>query len=140
MGGSNKKSGPAVAAPEIRRATLPTSQDYRFENAAQRKDQNRADMAEFIVGATKNIGKHFSEIGALQPKPLSQWKSVQQYSKNPSSGSLQFTPLSPIEVYDDESSAVPQALASSIGNMASGVLSGLSYRGSGLGSNINYKG
>lgn len=142
MGGANQQSGSPTsgAMPEVRKATLPTPQDWRTEALAQQKGQDRENMAKFVMGASQDIAKQFSQIGSTQPKPLNQWRDVQKYSQNPSSNNLQFTPLSPVEIYDDERFAVQQGMISGVGNLASGILSGLSYRGSGSGSNINYKG
>jgi hypothetical protein len=142
MGGANKQGTPAgsMPMPEVRKATLPDAQAYRTEMAAQQKQTDRTGMSDFLLGATKNAFDQMSQSGARQPKPLNQWRSVQKYSQNPSSGNLQFTPLSPVEVYDDDRFAVQKGLVSGVGNLASGILSGLSYRGSGSGSNINYQG
>jgi hypothetical protein len=142
MGGANKQSGSPTsgAMPEVRTATIPTQQDWRNEISAQRGEQDRANMAKLFLGASQDISKQFGQMGSTQPKPLNQWRDVQKYSQNPSSNNLQFTPLSPVEIYNDERFAVQKGLVSGVGNLASGILSGLSYRGSGSGSNINYKG
>ncbi len=144
MGGANKQMGAgAGATPEIRQATLPTAADYRTEFAAQRKDaakaQTQADLAKFIAGSLGNIGSQFGQMQA--PKPLNQWRDVQTYSADPNSGSLQFTPLSPPQVFDDQKNAVALGMVSGLSSLASGALSGLSYNlGSKSGSNMNYKG
>ena len=151
MGGAIKQgasvpmaTGQGQPMPEIRRATIPTAQDWRNEAAAQQKDIDRANMAKFILGASQDISKQFSQMGAQRPaaQPLRQWQGVQQYSKDPNSTNLQFTPLSPMEVYDDERNAVGLGMISGVQGLASGLLGGLSLRmqGSGSGSNINYKG
>lgn len=153
MGGANKQgasapmaTGQNQAMPEIRRATLPTAQDWKNEASAQQRDIDRANMAKFIMGASQDIGKQFGQMGSQRPsaQPLRQWQGVQRYSKDPNSTNLQFTPLSPLEVFDDNRSAVGMGIASGIQGLASGALSGLSFRmqgsGSGSGSNINYKG
>lgn len=132
MGGANKQGAvPAGSTPmpEVRRATLPDAQAYRTEMAAQQNQSDKSAMSDFLLGATKNAFDQMSQSGASQPKPLNQWRSVQKYSQDPSSGSLQFTPLSPMEVYDDDKNAVARGLISGVSNLASGALSGLSYKG-----------
>lgn len=132
MGGANKQGTTPAASmpmPEVRKATLPDAQAYRTEMAAQQKQADRTGMSDFLIGATKNAFDQMSQSGASQPKPLNQWRSVQKFSQDPSSGSLQFTPLSPLEVYDDDKDAVARGFVSGISNLASGALSGLSYKG-----------
>ncbi len=142
MGGANKQMGAGVGAtPEIRQATLPTAADYRTEFAAQRQDaakaQTQADLAKFIAGSLGDIG---SKFGQQQPtNTLNQWRDVQKYSSDPNSGGLQFTPLSPPQVFDDQKNAVALGMISGLSSLASGALSGISY-GKGSGSNMGYKG
>lgn len=140
MGGSNKIGAASASGPEVRRATIPNARDWQKEISAQKNEANRANAARLLFDASQDIAKQFGQMGSTQPKPLNQWRDVQKYSQNPSSNNLQFTPLSPVEIYDDERFAVQKGLVSGVSNLASGILSGLSYRGSGSGSNINYKG
>lgn len=133
MGGSNQQAA-AGAMPEVRRATLPTAADYRYENMMAQKDaikQNQQEqLANYIMGAGQSIAQNMGAFKQPQQSNANQWRSVQNYSQSPGSNLLQFTPLSPQEVFDDNRHAPTSALIGGIGNLAGGVLSGLTMGGS----------
>ena len=136
MGGSNQQSA-AGAMPEVRKATLPTAADYRYENMMGQKDvikrENQEQLANYIMGAGQNIAQNMGAFKQPQSN-ANQWRNVQNYSQTPGSNSLQFTPLSQQQVFDDNRDAPMSALIGGIGSFAGGALSGLTMGGStGLG-------
>jgi hypothetical protein len=146
MGGSNKQpSSGAMATPEIRQATLPTAADYRYEDLMSRQDDiKQQNFANYINNANKNIQESlgaFKQPSGMLRQPRQQqnnsnmWRNMQSYSQSPGSNALQFTPLSPQQVFEVETvfdtnpHAAEKALIGAIGNVASGALSGLSMSG-----------
>ena len=133
MGGSNQQAA-AGAMPEVRKATLPTAADYRYENMMARKDElkrnQQEQLANYIMGAGQGIAENLGAFKQPQTSNASQWRNVQSYSQTPGSNLLQFTPLTPQEVFDDNRHAPMSALIGGIGNLAGGVLGGLTMGGS----------
>lgn len=137
MGGSNQQTA-AGAMPEVRRATLPTAADYRYENLMSQKDaikrNQKEQLANYIMGAGQSIAENMGAFKQPQTSNANQWRNVQSYSQTPGSNLLQFTPLSPQQVFDDNRHAPMSALIGGVGNLAGGVLGGLTMGGStGLG-------
>jgi hypothetical protein len=136
MGGANQKSA-AGAMPEVRKATLPNAADYRYENMMAQKDElkrnQQEQLAQAIMGAGQSIAQN---MGAFRkPSNTNQWRNMQGYSQAPGSNTLQFTPLSQQQVFDDNRNAPLSAMIGGIGSIAGGALSGLTMGGSkGLGS------
>lgn len=132
MGGSNQQA--AQATPEIRRATLPTAADYRYENMMAQKDElkrnQQEQLANYIMGAGQSIAQNMGAFKQPQPSNANQWRNVQSYSQTPGSNLLQFTPLSPQQIFDDNRYAPMSAMIGGIGDLAGGVLSGLTMGGS----------
>jgi hypothetical protein len=138
MGGSNQQAAAGAGAmPEVRKATLPTAADYRYENMMAQKDvikkENQEQLANYIMGAGQSIAQNMGAFKQPQSN-ASQWRNVQNYSQTPGSNSLQFTPLSPQQIFDDNRNAPMSALIGGIGSFAGGALSGLTMgSGAGLG-------
>lgn len=135
MGGSNQQAAAGAGAmPEVRRATLPTAADYKYENMMAQKDAIKANqqeqLANYIMGAGQSIAQNMGAFKQPQQSNASQWRNVQNYSQSPGSNLLQFTPLSPQEVFDDNRHAPMAALIGGVGDLAGGVLSGLTMGGS----------
>jgi hypothetical protein len=133
MGGSNQQSA-AGAIPEVRKATLPTAADYRYESMMAQKDElkrnQQEQLAKSIMDAGQGIAQNMGAFRQPQQSNANQWRNVQSYSQAPGSNLLQFTPLSPQQVFDDNRNAPLSAMIGGIGSFAGGALSGLTMGGS----------